>query len=369
MNRPLALLLLLALAAPAASQQTPPPRDEELDWAESVQRTVPAAEIEAAAAQAEARRSSDPLLELAGKYGLEAPDWLRERVENQAASVTVAALGDSLTAATAACSFPYLFCPEQSWVVGGGPSSLRSALRAQSGRRVDGLLVAVPTLTMRAAPAEAFVVFLASVFGLNVERITLLMGHNDPGVCGDDEPDALAAFERDFVTTLRILKRVNRRRGAKLFVSAPVEVPALLLHPDVVPAGASKTCRELWAQTGRCRRLLDHRGDPSRVAEVSARIAAYGEILRRRSAGRGWVLFTDALNAASRAGFPDPAASLSPHDCFHPSAAGQDELGAAAWNGAAGSPGVSGFFALPPSAPAALPAVAAALDGPAVFRD
>lgn len=365
--RSLALLLLLAL--PAAAQEAPPPRDEELDWAESVQRAVPAAEIEAAAAAAEARQSSDPLVELAGRYGLQAPAWLRDRIEQQAGALTVAALGDSVTAATAACDFPYLFCPRDSWVVGDAPASLKSALRGQSGRPVRGLLVAVPTLTMRAAPAEAFVVFLASYFGLNVERMTLLMGHNDPGVCGEDEPGALAAFERDYATTLRILARVHRRRGAKLFVSAPLEVPALARYPDLVPAGASKTCRELWAQTGRCRRLLEHRDDPARVAEAAARLAAYREILDRGAAGRGWVLYTDALHAGTRGGLPDPAAAFSRHDCFHPSARGQALMGAMAWNGAAGSPGIASFFALPGAAPAAPPGLAAALERPLVFLD
>lgn len=335
-------ILALLLAVNAAGQPQPAPRNDELDWAEQVKQAVPPSELATAAALAEASRSSDPLLDLARKHNIQAPRWLLDRIEAQGDSVTLAALGDSVTAATAACAFPYLFCPEDSWAVGDSPTSLKSALRAQSGRAVDGLLVSVPSVTMRFAPAEAFVVFLASAFGLNVERVSLLMGHNEPGVCAEDEPDAEAAFEKDFVTTLRILRRVRRRRGAKLFVSAPLEVPAVLRYAAVTPAGSSKTCRELWAESGRCRRLIEH---PERAAEVSARLASYSEIMRRVSAGRDWILFTDALNAFSRAGTPDPAASLSRFDCYHPSARGQAELGAAAWDGA-----LAPFFALEPPA-------------------
>jgi len=362
-----ALLVLgfgLALAAPARAQQAPAPAPtDEQKWVEDVRRTVPEDELQSAAAAAEIQQSPDPLTALAAKYKLEPPDWLKGRVQSQSASATLAALGDSLTAGTASCTFPYLWCPGNSWSTGDDlATSVKRELEAQSGREVHGLLVSVPAVTMSAVPAEAYVVFLASAFGLNVERMTLLIGHNDPGVCGAPAAGADAAFEKNLATSLRILGRVARKRGAKLFVSALVEVPVVARYAGVVPAGAAKSCRELWDATGRCRELLDHRDDPAVAARISAQIAAYDGILARLSAGQDWILYTPTLNAAGRRGLPNPETNLSPLDCFHPSAAGQARLGQLAWSGGgAGEPGIASFFALPPAAPRSEPPPAPAL--------
>ncbi|MFI5345158.1 MAG: hypothetical protein ACHQ51_02175 [Elusimicrobiota bacterium] len=350
-------LVVLGLAASARAQQAPAPPPEPSDeqkWVEDVRRTIPGDEIHAAAAEAEVQQSSDPLTALAAKYKLAAPDWLKSRIESQSASATLAALGDSVTAGTASCTFPYLWCPGNSWSTGDDvATSVKRELEAQSGREVHGLLVAVPAVTMSAVPAESFVVFLASVFGLNVERMTLLIGHNDPGVCGAPAPGAEAAFEKNLATSLRILGHVARKRGAKLVISGMVEVPVVARYADVVPVGAAKSCRQLWADTGRCSELLDHRDDPAVGVRISTQIAAYDAILQRLSAGKNWILYSPTFNATSRGGVPNPEVNFSPLDCFHPSAAGQARLGRLAWSGdGAGSPGIASFFALPPAPPA-----------------
>ena len=193
-------VLGISLAASARAQQSPVSQSELNDaqeWARHIHQTVPADELAAAAMTAELRQSDDPLLTLAAKYHLDAPDWLGNRIQAQAASVTLAALGDSISAGMASCASPYYYCPGNSWSTGDLPTSLRRELETSSGREVHGLLVSVPSLSMSAVPAEAFVVFLASFFGLNIERMTLLIGHNDPGVCGAPVEGQTAAFEKE----------------------------------------------------------------------------------------------------------------------------------------------------------------------------
>ncbi len=342
-------VLGISLAASARAQQSPVSQSELNDaqeWARHIHQTVPADELAAAAMTAELRQSDDPLLTLAAKYHLDAPDWLGNRIQAQAASVTLAALGDSISAGMASCASPYYYCPGNSWSTGDLPTSLRRELETSSGREVHGLLVSVPSLSMSAVPAEAFVVFLASFFGLNIERMTLLIGHNDPGVCGAPVEGQTAAFEKSYATALRILAHVARNRRAKLFVSGIVDATTLPRYAAVIPAGASQTCRELWDATGRCKVLLSHLDDPSVAARITAQITEYDDSLSRLAAGKEWVLYTPTLTNSSREGFPDPVADLSPFDCFHPSAIGQAHLGRIAWSGDAGGAGIAPFFGL-----------------------
>lgn len=346
------LFLLAVLLAPlaAAAQEGEAPSEEQR-WALDVMEAVSAAELRAAAAEAEARGESDPLLELARRRGVEAPEWLRERVAAQGGAATLAGLGNSLTAATAACSFPYYFCPARSWSAGDAPGSVKRRLAEDSGREVRGLTVAIPGVTSAALPFQAFVVFLASAFGLDVQRLTLEIGHNDPGVCSEPAEGSDAAFEEDLAATLRILGRVARRRQARLFVASTIELPALARYAAVTPEGAGRTCREIWADKPTCRRVVRHFDDAARMREVSARIASYGAVLRRLSAERDWVLYTETFNELSRRGIPEPERHLSRFDCFHPSKDGHSLIARAAWEGGDGLPGIADFFRLPPRPP------------------
>jgi hypothetical protein len=352
----LAFAVVCAAAVPARSEPSPATPDEDLiGWAASIQRQVPAEELESATAEAQVTAQtaggSDPLQALAERHRLEAPAWLARRVREQGRTATLVALGDSVSVASFSC--PDLYCLSNSWSVGDMETSVRRRLEAQSGRAVQGLTAAIPGVTMDALPAEAFAVYLASVLGLNVERMTLLIGHNDPGVCRPDKPGEQERFVKNFGVALNILERVARRRGAKLFVSGMMEVDALTRYADVVPLGASSSCRELWASTGRCADLLQRRGDAPHLDAVRRRIAENNEVLRRLSAGRDWIFYSDVFNAAGRGGLPDPDVNMSRYDCFHPSPAGQSRLGRAAWDGGGGVPGISGFFALEPDAPRA----------------
>lgn len=344
------LLAIAALAAASASAQTAPqPLGDEQQWVQDIRAKISDDEIHTAAAEAEVQQSSDPLVALVDKYKIEAPDWLKQRVGAQSASATLASLGDSVTAAMASCSSPYYFCPENSWSTGELATSVKKQLEAGSGREVHGFLVSVPGVTASAVPAEAFVVWLANFFGLNVERMTLLIGHNDPGVCGDPDPAADAKFQKNIATSLRILGRVAAKRHAKLFLSSLIDVTAVARYADVVPNGQSKTCTQLWAATPRCSPLLQHRDDPAAAQRIRDQTARYDAVLSQAAAGKDWVLYTPVFGVSSGRGVPDPAADLSPYDCFHPSAAGQARLGQAAWYGDAGAPGVASFFTLVPA--------------------
>ncbi len=318
-------------------------------WVASLREQVPAEELNSAALVSLAADGEDPLRAVAQRHGLEAPAWLRRRVSEQGASVTLAALGDSLTAGTSSCDG--LFCPSNSWVLGDQPTSVRRRLEAGSGRRVSGLLAAVPGVTMAAVPAEAFAVYLASLFGLNVQRMTLLIGHNDPGVCHPDKPGEQERFEADFTLALSILSRVAAQRGAKLFVAGALDPTPLTRYGAVVPHGAAAACAELWASTRRCADVFSRRGDAAHLTAVRERIEDNDAVLRRLTSGREWILYSDALHQASGAGVDDPAVLLSPYDCFHPSRAGQSRLAETAWQGGPGGPGLSAFFPLGPVQP------------------
>lgn len=349
----LSALALLLSAAAASAQTAPapaPPQSDEQKWVQQVEKTVPDAELESAAADAEVQGTADPLMALATKYGLDTPpDWLKDRVQGQASAVTLAALGDSVTAAMTTCKFPFYFCPGNSWSSGELATSVKKELEARSGREVRGLLVSIPGVTMKTVPAESFVVFLASVFGLDVQRMTLLIGHNDPGVCGAPVPGYDAEFAKRYATSLRILAHVARARRAKLFVSGMIDVPSVARYAAVTPNGAIKTCAELWKETGRCKGILDHRDDPAAIARARAQVDAFDAALAAGAAGKSWIVYEPTFTQATRDGFDDPAAELSAADCFHPSVVGQEHLGRAAWEGEAGAPGIASFFALPAS--------------------
>jgi hypothetical protein len=224
---------------------------------------------------------------------------------------------------------------------------VRTELSAASGRAVNSLLVAVPGAVMAHMPAQAYAVFLASSFGLNVERMTLFIGHNDPGVCGAPKDRQMKDFADKYASTLKILSHVARRRRARLFVSSIVEVPTLARYGGVVPAGGASTCRELWTKVGRCSPLLGAGAPPDAGARISAQIAAYDDALARLAEGKDWVRYADIFNANSREGLQDPSSWLSPADCFHPSLGGQGVLGRIAWEGYGATPGIASFFALP----------------------
>jgi hypothetical protein len=250
------------------------------------------------------------------------------------------------------CSFPFYWCPDNSWSSGSLPTSVRTELAAQSGKDVKYFLVAVPGVTMSFMPAEAYAILLASAFGLNIERMTLLIGHNDPGVCGAATANETQSFGDDYAKTLRILAHVANKRGAKLFVSSITEVPTIAQYANVTPDGATKTCRELWTSIGRCAPLLGAGAPANAGAQISAQIATYDAVLENLAAGKPWVRYADIINASSKQGLADPARSLSSYDCFHPSVYGQGVLGQTAWDGFGGTPGIADFFSFPKSTPA-----------------
>jgi hypothetical protein len=374
MKKSLSALVAAALltAAAAGAQQIPstPQFNDEQAWALALQKQISADELSAAALNAEAAGAPDPLLDLATKYNITAPDWLKQRIAAQGSGAVVAAMGDSITAGMASCTFPYYYCPDNSWSTGTLPTSVRTQLAAQSGGDVGAFLVAVPGVAMSFIPAEAYAVFLASTFGLNVERMTLFIGHNDPGVCGTPTSNETQSFGDDYSSALRILAHVAKSRGARLYVGSVTEVPMLARYADLVPNGATKTCSTLWQENGRCLPVTQHVNDPAALAQISAQIATYDGLLDSLSAGQDWVRYADIFNASSRQGLADPAAELSPLDCFHPSVAGQGSLGQLAWQGFGGTPGIADFFGFtksaepaPRPAPAVAPGLQAEIDG------
>ncbi|MFI5363135.1 MAG: GDSL-type esterase/lipase family protein [Elusimicrobiota bacterium] len=343
-----AAMFLAAASLPAvsASARAEEGYGDEQQWAMDIDREISREELASAAASAETQGTDDPLLELAVRHGITAPDWLTERISVQGATTVLAALGDSITAGYATCSNP-LYCPANSWAVGTLPTSVRSELSAASGRDVAYLLVAVPGAETAHMPAQAYAVFLASSFGLNVQRMTLFIGHNDPGVCKMPNGHETRDFEKDYSSTLKILSHVARTRRARLFVSSIVDVPALANYADVIPDGGRKACRELWAKTGRCAPLLGAGAPSDAGARISAHISELDAVLDRLAAGKDWVRYADIVNASSRLGLPDPARDLSASDCFHPSAVGQGLLGEMTWRGFGSTPGIASFFAWP----------------------
>jgi len=363
MKSPLLVLAAALLTAPALAQQNPPapPLNDEQAWAMTLAKQIPPDELASAAVTAEAANAPDALIALAAKHGVVEPDWLKTRIAAQGSGTILAAMGDSITAGMTTCSFPFYYCPDNSWSSGSLPTSVRTELAAQSGKDVKYFLVAVPGVTMSFMPAEAYAILLASAFGLNIQRMTLFIGHNDPGVCGAATANETQSFGDDYAKTLRILAHVANKRGAKLYVSSITEVPTLARYANVTPAGASKTCRELWTSIGRCTPLLGAGAPANAGAQISAQIATYDAILESLAAGKPWVRYADIVNASSKLGLADPARSLSAYDCFHPSVYGQGLIGQMAWDGFGGTAGIADFFSFPKSsASEPIPATASA---------
>ena len=184
-----ASILVLAaalLSAPALAQQNPPaPQfNDEQTWAMTLAQQIPADELATAAVSAEAANAPDPLIDLATKHGVTEPDWLKTRIAAQKLEHGPRGDGRQRHRRHDDVLVPVYWCPDNSWSCGTLPTSVRTELAAQSGKDVKYFLVAVPGVTMSFMPAQAYAIFLASMFGLNVERMTLFIGHNDPGVCG-----------------------------------------------------------------------------------------------------------------------------------------------------------------------------------------
>jgi hypothetical protein len=336
---------LLPFSLPAlAQQQSTAPVDDVQQWAQDLQKEVSPSELKEAAELIDGGvEVTDALLELATRHKLEPPAWLQARVHADGGKPVIAALGDSISAGTGSCPL-YVLCPSNSWSTGSQSYSFASRMSAASGSKWGSFLAAIPGAPMSWTPAEAFAVYLASEFGVNIQRITLLVGHDDPGVCGSDANGAVDSFSSDFATTLSILGKIAQKRGAKLFVSSMVDVPALAQFETLVPKGSLLTCRQLWDLHGLCANVLQHNHDAAHLAQVASRIDAYNGILGQETAKKPWAQFTMTLNTYTRQGIPDPVDNISPEDCFHPSESGQQELAQDVWSGQAGLPGIAPFF-------------------------
>jgi hypothetical protein len=158
-------------------------------------------------------------------------------------------------------------------------------------------------------------------------------------------------FEREFRKGLDILMSISNTRIA---VAAPVRVSQLCNFGDKANCQVPATCQFLWNNVNICASLTKD-CSPARIADTYTTMKAYRDILKNVTAeyalisvggtSRVVTVGGETVGGASKAAgtvfvYSDAAwqyrfksEQLSCCDCFHPSAAGQDQLGRIMKNG------------------------------------
>lgn len=234
---------------------------------------------------------------------------------------TIVAMGDSMTAAVAACG-QNKPCPSASWAT--GEDETVDSIARRAGETVG----AVPTIENVAAkgatsaemPGQAEKAVAASP-----DLVLLLVGAND--VCrkrsGDiTTPDAFRAAVTTSLTTLSA-----GAPEATVFVSS---VPDLLGFFEIERTDPEAVAR--WGGSSSCNSLLyqptaDDAESVARRANVDTTIDAYNAVLEEAcSAVENCVYDGGALHDLQLS-----AEDISEVDHFHPSLAGQGKLADTAW--------------------------------------
>lgn len=226
---------------------------------------------------------------------------------------SMAATGDSITRAFNLCFFPFTDCPAQSWSTGTNTTvnSHARRLRITSTAYND----AVSGARMADLPSQA-----NSVFGRNVDYVTVLMGGND--VCTDTEGQMTSpgAYEASFRTAMD--KLATDSTPPLVYV---VSVPNVKVLWEILKDNS--TARSRWSSYNICQSLLANplstaQPDVDRRERVKQRTMELNQRLRSACAAYAFCRF----DGERVFGTPFVPNDVSTRDYFHPSTAGQAKL-------------------------------------------
>ena len=235
---------------------------------------------------------------------------------------SMAALGDSITRAVAACESG-LGCAAASWSAG-TTSEVRSHAQRieEAGRRRP----TVHNLAMSGATVSHLPEQARRAVETQVEYVTVLIGANDACAPAENGLTPVAEFGATFERALDIL--VRGLPDARILVVSIPDVHRLWrLGTD------RAAVRQTWQRFGVCQSMLANAtstrsAEEARRQRVRDRIVAYNTAMERACA-RHTTCRWDG-NAVFRYEFS--LELVSPHDYFHPSLAGQRVLAEVTWN-------------------------------------
>lgn len=242
---------------------------------------------------------------------------------------SMAATGDSITRAFNLCFFPFTDCPAQSWSTGTNTTVNSHALRLKITSKAYN--DAVSGAKMADLPGQ-----MNTVYGRNVDYVTVLMGGND--VCTDTEGGMTApsAYEGAFRQAMDKLKA-----DASPPLVYVVSVPNVKMLWEVLKDNSS--ARSAWSRYTICQSLLANplsmeRVDVDRRERVKQRNMELNQRLRSACAAYPFCRF----DGEAAFGTPFVANDVSTRDYFHPSTAGQSKLSEVSFrHGYWGSAGVN----------------------------
>jgi lysophospholipase L1-like esterase len=232
----------------------------------------------------------------------------------------MAALGDSITRAIAACDGAG-DCVEASWATG-----TVEQLRSHAQRLALGAPASAHNLAVSGAQVAGLASQAQAAVSMRPDYVTVLIGAND--ACAADEAGmtSVEKYTEAFDVALGIL--VRDLPDARILV---VSVPDLRRlwevgkdRPDV---------RRVWESSGVCRSMLADPADTGPVAQarrdrVRARVQAYNAAMAAACGRHGPQCLYDG-NAVFDYRFD--LDDLSTRDYFHPSGRGQANLARVAW--------------------------------------
>ena len=232
---------------------------------------------------------------------------------------SMAATGDSITRAFNLCILPFTDCPAQSWSTGTNTTvnSHARRLKITSSAYND----AVSGAKMVHLPGQA-----NTVFGRNVDYVTVLMGGND--VCTDTEGQMtpVTSYEADFRRAMEILKADPT--PPLVYV---VSVPNVKMLWEILKDNS--TARSRWSSYNICQSLLANplstdQADTDRRERVKQRNMELNQALRTACAAYAFCRY----DGERVFGTPFVPNDVSTRDYFHPSTDGQKKLSEVSWN-------------------------------------
>lgn len=235
-------------------------------------------------------------------------------------SLTMAALGDSITEASMTCSILYV-CPANSWSTGSSSAVVSHATRLRAaGAGVLAFNDAVPGAVAADLPGQA-----RWAVAQRAQYVTVEIGANDG--CADSvaEMTPTSSFSADVRSALATLAAGSAK--PRIFVASIPNLTRLwALNKGNLRA------RLAWASFGFCDSMLANPtstapADVARRAAVQQRVDEYNAELASACAATANCRWDDGAVATQQFA----ASDISTIDYFHPSVAGQKLLAAITW--------------------------------------
>jgi lysophospholipase L1-like esterase len=242
--------------------------------------------------------------------------------DEPALPASMAALGDSITRAVAACEF-VLDCPETSWSTGSldGLHSHAQRIQEAGGQRPE-----VHNLAVSGARVSDLHTQAQQAVTANADYVTVLIGANDSCTGTESTMTPIAQFEATFAQAIDTL--VHGLPRAHILVLSIPDISRLWR------VGKDRTdVRETWRRLGTCQSMLANPTSTSATAEerrrrVRDQVVAYNQAMEEACARHATCRWDE--NAVFDHDFT--LESVSARDYFHPSLAGQQVLAEISWN-------------------------------------